>query len=80
MSEKVPLEDEFKEWLHRRKLLSRSTVDSHIARLRRAVADCGIRGFLTAATADKRTRQTQIYYKEFLCEHFIHVLLPLLQQ
>ena len=77
---KVPLEDEFAEWLRSRKLLSRSTVDTHIARLRRAVADYSIRGFLTAALTDKRIRQTQIYYKEFLCEHFIHILLPLLQQ
>ena len=78
-AEKAPLEDEFAEWLLRRKLLSRSTVETHITRLRRAVADYGIRGFLTAATADKRIRQTQIYYKEFICEYYIPLLLPLLQ-
>ena len=79
MSVKVPLEEEFREWLLRRKLLSRSTVDTHITRLRRAIADYTLRTFLMSAVADKRIRQTQIYYKEFLCEYYIPLLLPLLQ-
>jgi len=76
---RVPLESAFEEWLHRRKLLSHSTVAIHITRLRRAIADYGIRRFLMSAVADKQIRQTQIYYKEFLCEYYMPLLLPLLQ-
>ena len=76
---RVPLEEAFEEWLHRRKLLSHSTVATHITRLRRAIADYGIRRFLMSAVADKSIRQTQLYYKEFLCEYYIPLLLPLLQ-
>ena len=76
---RVPLESAFEEWLHRRKLLSHSTVATHITRLRRAIADYGIRRFLMSAVADKSIRQTQLYYKEFLCEYYMPLLLPLLQ-
>ena len=76
---RVPLEEAFEEWLHRRKLLSHSTVATHITRLRRAIADYGIRRFLMSAVADKSIRQTQLYYKEFLCEYYMPLLLPLLQ-
>jgi len=78
-SRRVPLESAFEEWLHRRKLLSHSTVATHITRLRRAIADYGIRRFLMSAVADKQIRQTQLYYKEFLCEYYMPLLLPLLQ-
>ena len=78
-SRRVPLESAFEEWLHRRKLLSHSTVAIHITRLRRAIADYGIRRFLISAVADKQIRQTQLYYKEFLCEYYMPLLLPLLQ-
>ena len=77
---RVPLEEAFEEWLHRRKLLSHSTVAIHITRLRRAIADYGIRRFLISAVADKSIRQTQIYYKEFLCEYYLPLLLPLLER
>jgi len=76
---RVPLEEAFEEWLHRRKLLSHSTVVIHITRLRRAIADYGIRRFLMSTVADKSIRQTQLYYKEFLCEYYMPLLLPLLQ-
>ena len=76
---RVPLEEAFEEWLHRRKLLSHSTVATHLTRLRRAIADYGIRRFLMTAVADKSIRQTQLYYKEFLCEYYMPLLLPLLQ-
>jgi len=78
--EVAPLEEQFREWLRRRKLLSQSTVEAHLARLRRSIAENGMRIFLTSAVADKSIRQTQIYYKEFLCEYFLPMLLPLLQQ
>ena len=78
-SRRVPLESAFEEWLHRRKLLSHSTVAIHITRLRRAIAEYGIRRFLMSAVADKQKRQTQLYYKEFLCEYYMPLLLPLLQ-
>jgi len=78
-SRRVPLESAFEEWLHRRKLLSHSTVATHITRLRRAIADYGIRRFLMSAVADKSIRQTQLYYKEFLCEYYMPLLLSLLQ-
>ena len=78
-SRRVPLESAFEGWLHRRKLLSHSTVATHITRLRRAIADYGIRRFLMSAVADKSIRQTQLYYKEFLCEYYMPLLLPLLQ-
>ena len=78
-SRRVPLEEAFEEWLRRRKLLSHSTVATHITRLRRAIADYGIRRFLMSAVADKQIRQTQLYYKEFLCEYYMPLLLPSLQ-
>jgi len=76
----VPLEDEFAEWLRRRKLLSQSTARNHLARLRRLVADYDLRGVLFAVVPDKNTSLTQRYYKEFLCEYFAHILLPLLRE
>ena len=79
MSKKAPLEDEFREWLLRRKLLSQSTVQNHLVRLRRLIADYTLQGLLFAVVLDKRNRLTQRYYKEFLCEHFSHIILPLLQ-
>ena len=75
----IPLESAFEEWLHRRKLLSHSTVATHLTRLWRAIESYGIRRFLMTAVADKSIRQTQLYYKEFLCEYYMPLLLPLLQ-
>ena len=79
MSKKAPLEEEFEEWLRRRKLLSQSTVQNYLVRLRRLIADYGLQGILFAVILDKRNRLTQRYYKEFLAEHFSHIILPLLQ-
>jgi len=79
MSKKAPLEDEFREWLLRRKLLSQSTVQNHLVRLRRLIADYGLQGTLFTVILDKRNRLTQRYYKEFLAEHFSHIILPLLR-
>ncbi len=76
----VPLEDEFVEWLHRRKLLSHSTARNHLARLRRLIADYDLRGIFFAVVPDKNISLTQRYYKEFLCEYFAHILLPLLRE
>jgi len=79
MSKKAPLEDEFREWLLRRKLLSQSTVQNYLVRLRRLIADYGLQGTLFTVILDKRSRLTQRYYKEFLCEHFSHIIIPLMQ-
>jgi len=79
MSKKAPLESAFEEWLRRRKLLSQSTVQNHLVRLRKLIADYGLQGTLFMVILDKRNRLTQRYYKEFLAEHFSHIILPLLQ-
>jgi len=78
MSKKAPLESAFEEWLRRRKLLSQSTVQNHLVRLRRLIADYGLQGTLFTVILDKRNRLTQRYYKEFLAEHFSHIILSLL--
>ena len=80
MSEKVPLEYEFAEWLHRRKLLSQKAVRSHLAALRRALSKRDLRSFLFISLTDSKERWVQRLYKEFLCEHFAHILIPLLQE
>jgi len=79
MSKKAPLEEAFEEWLRRRKLLSQSTVQNYLVRLRRLIADYGLQGVLFTVILDKHNRLTQRYYKEFLCEYFSHIILPLLQ-
>ena len=76
----IPLEDEFEEWLRSRKLLSQRTVRRHIAALRRALSQRDLRSFLFATLIDSKERWAQRLYKEFLCEHFAHVLLPLLRE
>ena len=79
MSEKAPLEEEFIDWLLHRKLLTHRTIKKHIATLRRSLASRDLRTYLLATLTDSRERMTQRYYKEFLCEHFAHIILPLLQ-
>ena len=78
-AEKVPLEEEFMDWLRHRKLLTHRTIEKHIATLRRSLATRDLRAYLLATLTDSRERMTQHYYKEFLCEHFAHIILPLLQ-
>ena len=78
-AEKVPLEEEFIDWLFHKKLLTHRTIRRHIATLRRSLASRDLRTYLLATLTDSRERITQRYYKEFLCEHFIHTILPLLQ-
>ena len=83
---KAPLEEEFAEWLRKnialkyKQELSETTIEKHIQTLRSAIARKGIVGFLTSFERDRNRRATQRYYKEFLAEHFAHILLPLLQQ
>jgi len=82
---KVPLEDEFKEWLRKRaplkykRELSETTIEGHIYTLRSCIAHKGIIGYLTSFESERNRRVTQRYYKEFLCEHFSHIILSLLQ-
>ena len=78
-AEKVPLEEEFIDWLLHRKLLTHRTIKKHIATLHRSLASRDLRTYLLATLTDSRERMTQRYYKEFLCEHFAHIILPLLQ-
>ena len=79
MSEKAPLEEEFMDWLYHKKLLSYRTIRRHIATLRHSLASRDLRTYLLATLTDSRERITQRYYKEFLCEHFTHIIIPLLQ-
>ena len=76
----VPLEDEFAAWLRRRKLLSQRTVQRHLSALRRVLSQRDLKDFLFVTLIDSRERQAQRLYKEFLCEHFAHFLLPLLRE
>lgn len=78
-AEKVPLEDEFAAWLLRKKLLSQRTVQRHLSALRRVLSQRDLKDFLFVTLIDSRERQAQRLYKEFLCEHFAHILLPLLR-
>ena len=82
---KAPLEDEFKEWLRKRiplkykRELSETTIEGHIYTLRSSIARKGIIGYLASFESERNRRVTQRYYKEFLCEHFSHVIIPLMQ-
>ena len=82
---KAPLEDEFKEWLRKRiplkykRELSETTIEGHIYTLRSSIARKGIIGYLTSFESERNRRVTQRYYKEFLCEHFSHIIIPLMQ-
>ena len=78
-AEKVPLEEEFMDWLRHKKLLTHRTIKKHITTLRRSLASRDLRTYLLATLTDSRERITQRYYKEFLCERFVHIILPLLQ-
>jgi len=62
-----------------KKLLTHRTIKKHIATLRRSLASRDLRTYLLTTLTDSRERMTQRYYKEFLCEHFTHIILPLLQ-
>jgi len=81
---KAPLEDEFAAWLRKHLALkyhkepSEITIERHIQSLRSAIARKGINAYLTSPEREQQ-RVTQRYYKEFLCEHFSHIILPLLQ-
>jgi len=79
MSGKAPLEGEFIDWLYHKKLLTHRTIRRHIATLRRSLASRDLRTYLLATLTNSRERTTQRYYKEFLAEHFTHIILPLLQ-
>ena len=78
-------EDEFAEWLRKflpmkyRKEVSEITIERHLQVLRSDIARKGIIGYLTSFESERNKRATQRYYKEFLCEHFSHIILPLLQ-
>jgi len=75
----VPLEGEFMDWLYHKKLLTHRTIRRHIATLRHSFASRDLRAYFLATLTDSRERITQRYYKEFLAEHFSHIILPLLQ-
>ncbi len=81
----APLEDEFAEWLRKflpmkyRKEVSEITIERHLQVLRSDIARKGIIGYLTSFELERNKRATQRYYKEFLCEHFSHIILPLLR-
>ena len=83
---KAPLEEEFAEWLRKRiplkykRELSETTIKNHINTLRSCIARKGIATYLTSFESERSKRVTQRYYKEFLCEHFAHILLPLLRE
>ena len=79
MSGKAPLEEEFIDWLYHKKLLTHRTIRRHIATLRRSLASRDLRTYLLATLTNSRERITQRYYKEFLAEHFTHIIIPLLQ-
>jgi len=80
----APLEDEFAAWLRKHLTLkyhkepSEMTIEGHLQTLRSAIARKGIDAYLTSSERGQQ-RVTQSYYKEFLCEHFSHIILPLLQ-
>ena len=76
----VPLEEEFAEWLRSRKLLTQRTVQRHLSALRRVLSQRDLKDFLFVTLIDSRERQAQRLYKEFLCEYFAHILLPLLRE
>jgi len=82
----APLEEEFKRWLQRfgceqwGRPLAERTIEGHIGNLRRDIAQMGLYAYLTSYVEKGGRRVTQRYYKEFLCEYFAHVLLPLLQE
>jgi len=78
-AEKAPLEEEFIDWLYHKKLLTHRAIRRHIATLRRSLESRDLRAYLLATLTDSRERMTQRYYKEFLCEHFTHIIIPLLQ-
>ena len=79
---KAPLEDEFAAWLRKHLALkyhkepSEMTIEGHLQTLRSAIARKGINAYLTSP---HEQMVTQSYYKEFLAEHFSHIILPLLQ-
>jgi len=82
---KAPLEEEFAAWL-RKRILQRykqepaeKTIENHIQTLRSCIARSGIATFLMTFESDRIRRTTQRYYKEFLCEYYMPLLLPLLQ-
>jgi len=82
---KAPLEDEFAAWLRKHLALkygqkaSEITIERHLQVLRGDIARKGIIGYLTSFESERNKRVTQRYYKEFLCEHFSHIILHLLQ-
>jgi len=82
---KAPLEEEFAAWLRKhlalknRKEVSEITIERHLQVLRSDIARKGIIGFLTAFESERNRRTTQRYYKEFLCEHFSHIIVSLLR-
>jgi len=53
------------------------TIERHIQNLRSAIARRGISAYLTSPHDEQMV--TQSYYKEFLCEHFSHIILSLLR-
>ena len=83
--EKAPLEEEFAAWLRKRiplkykRELSETTIKNHINTLRSCIARRGLFGYLTSFESERNRRVTQRYYKEFLCEHFSHTIIPLMQ-
>jgi len=82
---KAPLEEEFAGWLRRLgrerwgNPLAERTIETHIENLRRDIAQIGLYAYLTSFVGKGGRGTTQRYYKEFLCEHFAHIILPLLQ-
>ena len=82
---KAPLEEEFAEWLKRMgrerwgNPLAERTIETHIENLRRDIAQMSLYAYLTSIIGKGSRGVTQRYYKEFLCEHFSHIILPLLQ-
>ena len=75
----APLEEEFIDWLLHRKLLTHKTIKRHIATLRRSLESRDLRTYLLATLTDSRERITQRHFKEFLCEHFAPIIIPLMQ-
>ena len=81
----APLEEEFAGWLRRfgcerwGNPLAKKTIETHIENLRRDIAQIGLYAYLTSIIGKGGRGTTQRYYKEFLCEHFAHIILPLLQ-
>jgi len=80
----APLEGEFAAWLRKHLALkyhkepSEMTIERHLQMLRSAIARKGINAYLTSPEREQQ-RVTQRYYKEFLCEHFSHIIIPLMQ-